>query len=76
MERWSQNRVVLVAGYSVSPASGQGMTVAMAGAYVLAGELANTYAPLGGVSAYESELRDYVERNLEIGRPLRIARTH
>jgi len=42
MDRWSQGRVALVgdAGYCCAPLSGQGTSVAMLGAYVLAGELA------------------------------------
>jgi 2-polyprenyl-6-methoxyphenol hydroxylase-like FAD-dependent oxidoreductase len=41
MERWSQGRVVLLgdAGYCPSLLSGQGSSVAMMGAYILAGEL-------------------------------------
>src|SRR4029450_9111147 len=42
MARWSQGRVVLVgdAGYCASPMSGQGTSLALIGAYVVAGELA------------------------------------
>ena len=42
MPRWSQGRVVLVgdAAYCASPMSGQGTSIALIGAYVLAGELA------------------------------------
>ncbi|MDC0679487.1 FAD-dependent monooxygenase [Sorangium atrum] len=42
MDRWSAGRVVLLgdAGYCPSPASGQGTSLALVGAYVLAGELA------------------------------------
>jgi 2-polyprenyl-6-methoxyphenol hydroxylase-like FAD-dependent oxidoreductase len=41
MSRWSQGRVVLVgdAAYCASPMSGQGTSIALIGAYVLAGEL-------------------------------------
>jgi 2-polyprenyl-6-methoxyphenol hydroxylase-like FAD-dependent oxidoreductase len=41
MQRWSQGRVVLLgdAGYSPALLSGQGTTLAMMGAYILAGEL-------------------------------------
>lgn len=66
MDSWSRERIVLVgdAGYSVALATGQGTTVAMVGAYVLAGELAAHKGDLvGGTVAYESELRDYVLRN-------------
>src|SRR5262249_21849582 len=42
MPRWSQGRVVLVgdAAYCASPMSGQGTSIALIGAHVLAGELA------------------------------------
>lgn len=41
MDRWSRGRVALVgdAGYCCSPLSGQGTSVALLGAYILAGEL-------------------------------------
>lgn len=66
MDRWSRGRVVLVgdAGYCVSPATGQGTTVAMVGAYVLAGEIAaHTGDVEAGAAAYDAELRDYATRN-------------
>src|SRR5262249_42840444 len=42
MDHWCQGRVALVgdAGYCASPMSGQGTSLALIGAYVLAGELA------------------------------------
>jgi 2-polyprenyl-6-methoxyphenol hydroxylase-like FAD-dependent oxidoreductase len=69
MAGWSRGRVVLVgdAGYSVALASGQGTSVAMVGAYVLAGELAAHKDDLTrGIAVYENELREYVSRNQEI----------
>jgi 2-polyprenyl-6-methoxyphenol hydroxylase-like FAD-dependent oxidoreductase len=66
MDGWSRGRVVLVgdAGYSVALATGQGTTVAMVGAYVLAGELATHRHDLtAGLAAYETSIRDYVLRN-------------
>jgi 2-polyprenyl-6-methoxyphenol hydroxylase-like FAD-dependent oxidoreductase len=66
MDSWSRGRTVLVgdAGYSISLTTGQGTTVAMVGAYVLAGELAShKHDLLAGIAAYESALRDYVRRN-------------
>lgn len=76
MNRWSHGRVVLVgdAGYSVTPATGQGTTVAMVGAYVLAGELAaHKSALINGIASYEEEIRDYVVRNLDIALDLTAA---
>jgi 2-polyprenyl-6-methoxyphenol hydroxylase-like FAD-dependent oxidoreductase len=70
MPHWSQGRVVLVgdAGYCPSPLSGQGTSVALIGAYVLAGEL----AAAGGVyqtafHQYEEALRPFVLRNQALG---------
>ncbi|MQY04767.1 FAD-dependent monooxygenase [Actinomadura macrotermitis] len=69
MDSWSTGRVVLLgdAGYCGSPLSGQGTSMAMVGAYVLAGEL----KAAGGdhekaFAAYESELRGYVTANQEL----------
>ena len=70
MDRWSKGRVALVgdAGYCCSPLSGQGTSVALLGAYILAGELAT--ASQGGevdyekgFTSYQAEFQDYVKRN-------------
>lgn len=69
MDSWSRGRVVLVgdAGYSVSPRTGQGTTIAMVGAYVLAGELASHNKDLvAGIGSYERELRDYIAHNQKL----------
>ncbi|AKT39154.1 FAD-dependent monooxygenase [Chondromyces crocatus] len=69
MDRWSCGRVVLVgdAGYAVSLGTGQATSVAMVGAYVLAGELAAHKDDLvGGIASYEATLRAYVTRNQDI----------
>ncbi len=69
MDQWSKGRVVLIgdAGYSVSLSTGQGTTVAMVAAYVLAGELAAHRLDLQtGLGSYENELRDYVETNQKL----------
>jgi 2-polyprenyl-6-methoxyphenol hydroxylase-like FAD-dependent oxidoreductase len=69
MDRWSRGRVVLLgdAGYCGSPLSGQGTSMALIGAYVLAGEL----VAAGGdhrtaFAAYEAELREFVRKNQEL----------
>ncbi|MBB5075351.1 FAD-dependent monooxygenase [Nonomuraea endophytica] len=64
MDSWSKGRVVLVgdAGYCASPASGQGTSLALVGAYVLAGELAG-----GSLDGYEREMRHFVEENQKLG---------
>jgi 2-polyprenyl-6-methoxyphenol hydroxylase-like FAD-dependent oxidoreductase len=66
MDRWSQGRVALVgdAGCCCSPLSGQGTSVALLGAYVLAGELktaGDDYEK--GFATYHAEFHDYVKRN-------------
>ena len=73
MDRWSSRRVVLVgdAGYSPSPASGQGTSLALVGAYVLAAEL----KAAGGdhraaFTRYEQAMRGYVERNQALGQKM------
>ncbi|MGZ4525381.1 MAG: FAD-binding protein [Mycobacterium sp.] len=70
MDRWSKGRLALVgdAGYCCSPLSGQGTSVALLGAYILAGELA-TASQDGtvdyelGFANYHKEFNDYVRRN-------------
>jgi 2-polyprenyl-6-methoxyphenol hydroxylase-like FAD-dependent oxidoreductase len=66
MEHWTTGRVALVgdAAYSPSPASGQGTSLALVGAYVLAGEL----AAAGGdhraaFAAYAERMRHFVTVN-------------
>jgi 2-polyprenyl-6-methoxyphenol hydroxylase-like FAD-dependent oxidoreductase len=65
LDRWSQGRVALLgdAGYCGSPMAGNGTSMALVGAYVLAGEL----AVAGGdhrmaFDRYEREMRDFVTR--------------
>ncbi|WP_131739410.1 FAD-dependent monooxygenase [Actinomadura roseirufa] len=69
MDAWSRGRVVLVgdAGYCGSPASGQGTSMAMVGAYVLAGELwAADGDHVRAFAAYEDELRGFVTENQKL----------
>ncbi|OBG60819.1 FAD-binding protein [Mycobacterium sp. E3339] len=66
MDRWSKGRVALVgdAGYCCSPLSGQGTSVALLGAYILAGELAAAGDDYElGFANYHKEFNDYVKRN-------------
>lgn len=65
MDRWSKGRVVLVgdAAYCPSLLSGYGSQLALAGAYILAGELKATGGDYrGAFRAYERELRPFVEQ--------------
>lgn len=70
MDRWSNGRVALVgdAAYCCSPLSGQGTSVALLGAYILAGELAAASQDGAvdyelGFANYHKEFNDYVKRN-------------
>ena len=70
MENWSKGRVTLVgdAGYCASPLSGQGTSLALVGAYVLAGELKMAAGDYRIAFAnYEKEMREYVELNQKSG---------
>ncbi|PWW64212.1 FAD-dependent monooxygenase [Actinokineospora spheciospongiae] len=61
LDTWSRGRVGLLgdAAHCPSPLSGQGTSLALVGAYVLAGELAHG----GGLAGYESAMREYVRLN-------------
>jgi 2-polyprenyl-6-methoxyphenol hydroxylase-like FAD-dependent oxidoreductase len=76
MDRWSTGRVTLVgdAGYCASPLSGMGTSLALVGAYVLAGELG--VAEGAGIDAkalaaaqdrYQRVMRPYVDRCQTLG---------
>ncbi|MFD5103343.1 Rossmann-fold NAD(P)-binding domain-containing protein [Streptomyces albidochromogenes] len=66
-DRWSRGRVTLLgyAGYCPSPMSGQGTSLALVGAYVLAQELGR--APGGGhrvaYARTEDRMRPFVAAN-------------
>ncbi|YCK32637.1 FAD-dependent monooxygenase [Actinomadura sp. ATCC 39365] len=63
MDRWSQGRVALIgdAAHCPSPLSGQGTSLALVGAYVLAEELGRL--PEGAFDRYERRMRPYVALN-------------
>ncbi|TMR89824.1 FAD-dependent monooxygenase [Nonomuraea basaltis] len=63
MERWSTGRVALIgdAGYCATPLSGQGTSLAMVGAYVLAQELGAD--PAAAFDRYEERMRPFVAAN-------------
>jgi 2-polyprenyl-6-methoxyphenol hydroxylase-like FAD-dependent oxidoreductase len=70
LDRWSSGRVALLgdAGYSPSPATGQGTSLALVGAYVLAGELAAAGGDhVAAFAGYERRLREFVRRNQDLG---------
>ena len=68
MDRWSSGRVTLLgdAGYCPSPLSGQGSSLAVVGAYVLAEELARHTDAARALAGYEARMRPYVRANQDI----------
>jgi 2-polyprenyl-6-methoxyphenol hydroxylase-like FAD-dependent oxidoreductase len=68
MDHWTRGRVALVgdAGYCPGPAVGGSTSLAVVGAYTLAGELAAAGGdPAVAYPAYEAAMRDYVHRSRE-----------
>ncbi|MGI3784339.1 MAG: FAD-dependent monooxygenase, partial [Janthinobacterium lividum] len=61
---WSRGRIALLgdAAYCASPISGMGTSLAMTGAYVLAGELSRGADHTQAFAAYESLMRPYVQQ--------------
>ncbi|GAA1580533.1 FAD-dependent monooxygenase [Actinoplanes couchii] len=68
VDRWWSGRVVLLgdAGWCGSPLAGQGTSMSLVGAYVLAGELAAAGDPEQAFAAYQREMADYVRSGLEL----------
>ncbi len=78
LDRWSRGRVVLLgdAGYCPSPLTGLGTSLALVGAYILAGELASASDDATGATEldaiqaafvrYEDRMRPYVEQGQEL----------
>lgn len=65
MPLWSKGRVVLAgdAAHATSFMSGQGSSMALVGAYVLAGEIATNADHTSAFEAYERLVRPFVEMN-------------
>ncbi|MFG1698515.1 FAD-dependent monooxygenase [Nonomuraea sp. NPDC049309] len=65
MPRWWKGRVALVgdAAYAPSFLTGQGTSLALVGAYMLAGSLAAYPEPEAAFAAYERETREFVTLN-------------
>jgi len=63
MAQWSRGRIAVVgdAAYCASPLSGMGTSLALVGAYVLAGELGRRRDHLDAFRSYETIMRPYVE---------------
>jgi 2-polyprenyl-6-methoxyphenol hydroxylase-like FAD-dependent oxidoreductase len=71
LDHWSAGRVALVgdAAYGPSPMAGVGASLALVGAYVLAGELAAAAGDHATAFAgYEARLRDYVTRGQRLAK--------
>ncbi|AKS34336.1 FAD-dependent monooxygenase [Mycolicibacterium goodii] len=68
MDRWSAGRVALVGDAAYAPAflSGQGTSIAIAGAYVLASELVRHEHAETAFEVYERRVRGYVTRNQDL----------
>lgn len=80
LPRWSRGRVALVGDAAHAPSffSGQGSSLALVGAYALAGELATHTSHLDAFAAYEDGIREFVRRNqamAEAGRAALVPRT-
>jgi 2-polyprenyl-6-methoxyphenol hydroxylase-like FAD-dependent oxidoreductase len=71
LPRWTRGRTALVgdAAYCASPMSGQGASLALLGAYVLAGELAVADGDLErAFDGYDAVMRPFVDANQALGR--------
>jgi 2-polyprenyl-6-methoxyphenol hydroxylase-like FAD-dependent oxidoreductase len=68
MDAFHAGRVALVgdAAYCPSPATGQGTSLALVGAYVLATELARHSEPVTAFRRYDAALRGFVQKNQDI----------
>lgn len=69
MPHWTRGRVALVgdAGYCPSPFTGQGTSLAIVGAYILASELGRHRDDHeAAFAAYEERMRPFVEKNQAI----------
>ena len=63
MKRWSRGRVVLTgdSAWCATPIAGAGTTLAITGAYVLAGEMARSDDIVAAFAAYEQAMRPMVD---------------
>jgi len=70
MDHFCKGRIALVgdAGFCASPLSGQGTSLAIVGAYVLAGELAKAEGDhVKAFRAFEAEMKPFIETNQRLG---------
>jgi 2-polyprenyl-6-methoxyphenol hydroxylase-like FAD-dependent oxidoreductase len=68
VDTWARGRVVLLgdAGYCGSPLAGLGSSLALVGAYVLAGEMAAAGRPETAFAAYQEQMAGYVAQGTEL----------
>jgi 2-polyprenyl-6-methoxyphenol hydroxylase-like FAD-dependent oxidoreductase len=71
MSKWHQNRIICLGdtAYAPTPLTGMGTSLAIIGAYLLAGELSKLGAgehPSNAFKAYEDKFRPYVEKSQSI----------
>jgi 2-polyprenyl-6-methoxyphenol hydroxylase-like FAD-dependent oxidoreductase len=71
MSKWSNNRIICLgdAAYAPTPLKGGGTTLAITGAYILAGELSKLGLddhPSKALEAYEKVFRPFIETSQEI----------
>jgi 2-polyprenyl-6-methoxyphenol hydroxylase-like FAD-dependent oxidoreductase len=71
MSKWSNNCVICLGdtAYAPTPLTGMGTSLAIMGAYLLAGELSNLGSgehPARALAAYEDKFRPYVEKSQNI----------
>lgn len=67
MPGWSQGRVAVVGDSAWAGPTGMGTTLALLGAHVLAGELAEQHSePARALQAYERRLRPFVEKTQQL----------
>jgi 2-polyprenyl-6-methoxyphenol hydroxylase-like FAD-dependent oxidoreductase len=72
VSRWSRGRVALLgdAAYAPTPLTGMGTSLALIGAYVLAGEIHKAGNICNGIKTYEKVLRPLVEESQQL--PIRL----
>jgi 2-polyprenyl-6-methoxyphenol hydroxylase-like FAD-dependent oxidoreductase len=71
MSKWSNNRVICLGdtAYAPTPLTGMGTSLAVMGAYLLAGELSKLEGgehPAKALDSYEDKFRPYVEKSQDI----------
>ena len=68
LDRWTKGRVALLgdAAWCAGPISGMGTSLALVGAYVLAGELSRHAEHTAAFAAYERVMRPYVDQAQDV----------